>query len=45
LGVAAAEFTGEICCDCELYRVYCEGDAVNCGTGIANSVAITFVGR
>jgi hypothetical protein len=44
-GVAAAELTGEICCDCGLYRVYCDGDAVNCGTGIAKSVAITFVGR
>jgi len=42
LGVAVAESIGEICWLCELLkRVYCEGDAVNCGTGIANSDAIT----
>jgi hypothetical protein len=42
-GVGAAEVTGEVCCDCELYRVYCDGDAVNCCTGIAKSVAISLV--
>ena len=40
LGVPVAEFMGEVCCDRELYRVYCEGDAANCCTGIAKSVAI-----
>lgn len=42
MGVAVAELVGEVCC--ELKRVYCVGDAVNCCTGIAKSVAISFVG-
>jgi hypothetical protein len=40
LGVAVAELMGDACCDRELYKVYCEGDAVTCCTGIAKSVAI-----
>jgi hypothetical protein len=44
LGVAVAELTGEICWVCELKRVYCEGDAVNCCTGIANSEAREVMG-
>src|ERR1700761_64349 len=35
---------GDACCDRELYKVYCEGDAVNCCTGIAKSVAIAVWG-
>ena len=44
LGVAVAELIGEICWLCELTRVYCEGDAVNCCTGIANSEAMAAMG-
>jgi hypothetical protein len=43
-GVAVTELTGEICWVCELKRVYCEGDAVNCGTGIARSDAMAVMG-
>lgn len=44
LGVAVAELMGEICWVCELKRVNCEGDAVNCGTGITNSDVIAVMG-
>jgi hypothetical protein len=44
LGVTVAEFTGEICWVCELKSVYCEGDAVDCCTGIANSGAMALMG-
>jgi hypothetical protein len=44
LGVTVAELTGEICWVCELRSVYCEGDAVNCCTGIANSGAMAAMG-
>lgn len=42
LGVAVAELVGEVCC--ELKRLYCVGDAVNCCTGMAKSVAIAVLG-
>ena len=44
LGVTVAELTGEICWVCELKSVYCEGDAVNCCTGIPDSGVMADMG-
>lgn len=42
--MAVAELMGEVCCDRELYSVYCDGDTMNCCTGIAKSVAMMLEG-
>lgn len=40
LGVPVAELMGDVCCDRELYSVYCEGDEMSGCAGMAKSVAM-----